>query len=232
MGNYDSQYENYYSSMVKKSGYNKRNISKGSHVNKNILIKRILQELIGVFILISIVLVCKTYKTPETSSVYNYLKGHISYSWDYEEIYNKLINLDPNFVESELENYIDKLKMNMGLGTSLEEKIKQNYLLPLQGKILSSNSQGTKLSTSGKCDIKCCYDGTVESVGSDSKLGNYVTIDHGDGVETQYCSLENVTVMKGQKLKKGEVIGASSEVYFKFLYMGEERNPKEYFNFS
>ncbi|MDT8715280.1 M23 family metallopeptidase [Clostridium sp. 19966] len=232
MGNYDSQYENYYSSMMKRNGYAKKNIRRDrNNFSKNIFVKRILQELAGVLILIFIVLICKFYKNPQTSMIYTYLKQQVNRSYNYDEIYNKIITFDPNSVESELEDYIDKFKMNMGLGISLEEKVKQNYVPPVQGKILASDSKGAKVSSDKKTDVKCCFDGTVESVGNDSKLGNYVSVDHGDGIETQYYSLENVSVKKGQKLKKGDTLGSSSQIYFKFLYMGEERDPKEYFNF-
>jgi len=38
-------------------------------------------------------------------------------------------------------------------------------------------------------------------------MGNIINIDHGYGIQTQYGHLAKVLVKKGQKVKRGEVIG-------------------------
>lgn len=53
--------------------------------------------------------------------------------------------------------------------------------------------------------------GTVTEVGYSYGLGNYVSIDHGDGVIATYASLDNVTVIAGQSVVGGEKIGETSE---------------------
>jgi len=40
-------------------------------------------------------------------------------------------------------------------------------------------------------------------------FGNYIEIDHGNGVLTRYSHLEKISVKWGQKIKKGQVIGLS-----------------------
>lgn len=59
-------------------------------------------------------------------------------------------------------------------------------------------------------DVRCAYDGTVESVATDSLNGTTVTIKHKDGLVTIYGSLDGVTVKKGQAVKSGDVIGKTS----------------------
>lgn len=49
--------------------------------------------------------------------------------------------------------------------------------------------------------------GTVAAVGFDAKMGNVINIDHGYGIQTQYGHLAKVLVKKGQRVKRGEVIG-------------------------
>jgi len=59
---------------------------------------------------------------------------------------------------------------------------------------------GTKIYATG--------DGTVAEVEkSRSGYGNTIVIDHGYGYQTHYCHLSRFNVVKGQKVKRGEVIG-------------------------
>ncbi len=60
-------------------------------------------------------------------------------------------------------------------------------------------------------EVLAVYDGTVLSVENTLLMGTTIVIDHGDGLKSIYNSLEDgelVTV--GQKVKKGDVIGAVS----------------------
>ena len=57
-------------------------------------------------------------------------------------------------------------------------------------------------------DIHCTGEGTVTYVGySRYGYGNEVRVDHGFGYVTRYAHLQEITVKKGQKLKRGEVLG-------------------------
>ena len=52
-------------------------------------------------------------------------------------------------------------------------------------------------------------DGVVTKAQYDSGWGRYVKIDHGYGYETIYAHLYKINVKKGQKVKRGDVIGKS-----------------------
>ncbi len=52
-------------------------------------------------------------------------------------------------------------------------------------------------------------DGIVTKAQYDSGWGRYVKIDHGYGYETIYAHLYKINVKKGQKIKRGDVIGKS-----------------------
>jgi murein DD-endopeptidase MepM/ murein hydrolase activator NlpD len=49
--------------------------------------------------------------------------------------------------------------------------------------------------------------GTVVSAGPEEGYGNYVRIDHGNGLMTAYAHMSNFSVKQGQCVGKGEVIG-------------------------
>lgn len=59
-------------------------------------------------------------------------------------------------------------------------------------------------------EVVAMYDGIVVDVDETVQMGHFVTIDHGDNVIATYASLSNVKVVKGQQVKKGELLGCVS----------------------
>ena len=49
--------------------------------------------------------------------------------------------------------------------------------------------------------------GTVSAAGFDAEDGNYVEINHGDGIATRYCCLLEQAVAEGDAVAGGAVIG-------------------------
>jgi len=57
-------------------------------------------------------------------------------------------------------------------------------------------------------DIYSTGDGVIADVVSERRgLGNHIVVDHGFGYTTVYAHLERINVRKGQKVKRGDVIG-------------------------
>lgn len=54
--------------------------------------------------------------------------------------------------------------------------------------------------------IMAAYDGTVASVGQDSRSGKYVLLKHEKDVKTFYCHCSEVLVKKGDKISQGDTI--------------------------
>jgi len=60
--------------------------------------------------------------------------------------------------------------------------------------------KGTEIYTTG--------DGTVEGIKKSKRgYGNHIIIDHGYGYKTLYAHMNKILVRRGQKVKRGEVIG-------------------------
>jgi predicted flap endonuclease-1-like 5' DNA nuclease len=53
--------------------------------------------------------------------------------------------------------------------------------------------------------------GTVGYAGWDANFGNYVRLDHGDGLQTYYAHLSGLGVKSGQKVGAGDVLGLSGD---------------------
>lgn len=86
--------------------------------------------------------------------------------------------------------------------------------------------------------ILAAADGTVTEVGYDRERGNYLVLDHGDGLTTLYAQCRNVDVQEGDTVKAGEMIAAvgstgmstGPHLHFEVRQDGEAQNPVAYFD--
>lgn len=84
--------------------------------------------------------------------------------------------------------------------------------------------------------IIATYQGTVISAGYNSSMGNYVMIDHGQGLTSIYMHASHLYVSSGDKVKTGQVIalvgstGVSTgpHLHFSIRLNGEYQNPLNY----
>lgn len=99
---------------------------------------------------------------------------------------------------------------------------------------------GIDYSGEENANVLCVYDGTVSGVSYDALNGHKVTVDHGDGLVTEYSSLSEPIVVEGQKVYKGSKLATIStsstkemsdgaHVHFAVKLNGEIANPYNYF---
>lgn len=60
-------------------------------------------------------------------------------------------------------------------------------------------------------NVICSMGGKVKKVENDNLHGTVITIEHGEGVLTEYISLSSTTLKEGDVVKQGDVIGVSGE---------------------
>jgi len=80
-------------------------------------------------------------------------------------------------------------------------------------------------------------DGKVSYAGRGNGFGIHVKIDHGFGYQTVYAHLSRMTVKKGEKVKRGQIIGytgntglsAGPHLHYEVHYKGQPVNPVYYF---
>lgn len=77
---------------------------------------------------------------------------------------------------------------------------------PITGK--ESNHDGVDISAPEGVAVLAVRSGTVAETGWDDTDGNYVLLDHGDGLTTLYGCLSTVSVQTGQAVAQGDVLGA------------------------
>lgn len=80
-------------------------------------------------------------------------------------------------------------------------------------------------------------DGVVQDAYYSDSFGNVVYIDHGFDFETRYAHMARFSVSKGEKIKRGQVIGyvgntgrsAGEHLHYEVLYQGSQINPINFF---
>ena len=86
--------------------------------------------------------------------------------------------------------------------------------------------------------ILAAADGTVTETGFDPVRGNYLVLDHGDGLTTLYAHCRNVEVKAGDTVQDGEMVAAvgstgmstGPHLHFEVRQDGEAQNPVAYFD--
>ena len=87
-------------------------------------------------------------------------------------------------------------------------------------------------------DIVACDGGVVSEVGYNSGYGNYIVVDHGNGVQTLYAHMSGTAVSEGTAVGQGETIGylgatgmaTGTHCHLEVFVDGENVNPADYFS--
>jgi murein DD-endopeptidase MepM/ murein hydrolase activator NlpD len=259
MGSYNSQYESYYNGMLNKRRTNNPS-SSSFHVkiipdfNKKYFARRIIVDLVGVLFLIILVSLCKLIATPKTTAVYNFSKTMVATNYDYKVLFTKVKSINLKATSDDAINFIETMKTKIIGGKTWKNKIKEEFMLPIEGKLISGFGEkedplapgkkimnyGVDIDAKEGTEVLASYDGVIKDLGEDKQLGKYVLIDNGSSIETKYGHLSAVSVKKGDNIKKAQAIGksgntgvtAAPKVHYEILYMGENLNPEDYFSFK
>ncbi len=98
--------------------------------------------------------------------------------------------------------------------------------------------QGIDFTASTGTEIYVTGDGVIEKIESSKRgYGNSIVVNHGYGLKTLYAHMERFNVKKGQKVKRGEVIGfvgstglsTAPHLHYEVLHNNERVNPINYF---
>ena len=138
---------------------------------------------------------------------------------------------------------------------AVDEESSRFFRWPVQGSntISLSNPYGSRVKPGGQGEtvhagidipapegevILAAADGTVSEVGFDPERGNYLVLDHGDGLTTLYGQCRDFTVEEGDTVRAGEMIGAvgstgmstGPHLHFEVRQDDEPQNPVAYFD--
>lgn len=100
--------------------------------------------------------------------------------------------------------------------------------------------EGMDFSAPQGTPVYATADGTVTDAAYDGAYGNKVEINHGYNYTTRYAHLSKITAARGQKVKRGDLIGlvgntgksTGSHLHYEVRYRGAPQNPVNYYYFD
>lgn len=109
-----------------------------------------------------------------------------------------------------------------------------NRAAPTHGA--STYHKGVDIAVPTGTNVRSALSGIVEFAGYSSSAGNYIKVNNGNGVVTQYMHLSKLGVAKGQSVQQGAVIGLSGNtgrstgphLHFGILVNGKAVDPLSY----
>ena len=104
---------------------------------------------------------------------------------------------------------------------------------PIQKRV--KPHRGTDYRAKTGTPVVAAGNGRVIKAGFDRHNGNYVFLQHGDGIETKYIHFSKRAVKKGQRVKQGQVIGyvgstgmsQAPHLHYEFLVNGVHKDARK-----
>ena len=166
-------------------------------------------------------------------SVMTVSKGILDYNG-----YIPVLKTNDTIIKPYYENGVDLALRYYDYNASEEEQ--QRALIYYEGSYIQSS--GVAYSKKEPFDVIAVLDGTVKEVTHDDILGNIVVIEHENGYESVYQSIDGINIEEGSPIMQGQVIAKSANsnilkdlgnhLYFELSKNGECVNPEEYYNKS
>lgn len=203
-------------------------------------------------------------QAPEYQSVFDFFDGAeltVTVTFTDGAVETQKFLLDTGRFQGTLDEetglYVDLTEETAGAADLVPGIRAQRLDWPVQGAdtVRTSNSFGGRWQPGGQSQVfhdgidvpaeegtpvLAAADGTVAEIGFDRERGNYVVLDHGDGLETLYGQCRDIldTLAEGDAVSAGEMIGAvgstglstGPHLHFEVLQDGEPRNPVDYFD--
>ena len=188
------------------------------------------------------------FENMQLNNSFNNIDNHYDDNFLYQNIFNQIYNSNStncNFLECQKDNLIlekistlknlqSKIK-SLPLGRPIDfTRVTSAYgaRIDPQKHILSFH-HGIDIVANKNERVKSVSDGVVIAAGVFSGYGNYIEINHGNGIKTGYAHLKKILVKTGDKINKGDVIGiqgstgksTADHLHYEIKIKNQRKNP-------
>lgn len=179
----------------------------------------------SVLVILAVLVIARQFPHPAGEQVRENLRYLLTAEWNFRPVLDRsmqlaaqLVNWDNPVVNSP--PGLDGITRPV-TGTNLDDL---ELTVPVSGKVIreygwSQSSvddlerfhPGIDISSPAGSSIMAALDGRVAKVGKDGTLGQYITIDHGNGTYTLYGGVTDIMVVEGEDVKAGQLIAVVGE---------------------
>lgn len=200
------------------------NLKRKEHFNRKLAV-----QVVFSIVLVAAVIVTKQLDSDKSRQLLNTADKKVSESVKPDEVGNSIHNFGISiknkmpFRSKETSEFSAPVSGEIYLNYGLTKSGEATYYN--HGMDIVSNTQSLKSISSGK----------VTQVGNNEKLSNYVVVEE-DGKTIIYGKIKETFVAEGEKVSKGEIIGALDEenmlLHIEIWEGGESVNPAKLFNMN
>ncbi|WP_053957510.1 M23 family metallopeptidase [Inediibacterium massiliense] len=197
-------------------------------------------------IIVLLVICVKHMNTPITNKVTGVIKTSLNHEMNMKNTAKKVLRY-----AKEIPKVPDKV-VNVFDHFSKSENSKYNFVVPMEGDIISNYGENTEpllhtktfqrgvdIQVKEKKEIVCIGDGEVVEVGEGDSLGKYIKVKHNTNIFSLYGNCSDVYAKKGQKIQKGESIAVihkpkeeNTYLHFELWVDGKVVDPTNYISFD
>ena len=201
--------------------------------NNSLLIK------IAVSVLLALIVLLLNYiQLPLTQTIVGHVRTALTQEFDLDETLGKL-KFVREILPDEIKAVFGEKSQNIifipPVGGEVVHTFGEQITLPVTGKVYGN--QGIDIETSQNAPLYACADGVVAAVEQHEVYGSSLWLDHGDGIFTFYGRCGEIEVKKGDRVRRGQKIGAVSTpndeqpiLHFQIWKDGKAENPLEWIN--
>lgn len=178
--------------------------------------RKTLYRIAAVLSILALLLVVREINHPVGEDLRQGLRYVLTTDWNIRPAMEKAVKygLQMAGVETQLDSGMPQEGMKEAMSVPARD-----ILIPVSGKVVrpygwSQDSldnlerfhHGIDIAAAPGTPVKAVLSGRVEKIGAGTQFGQYIKMDHGDGVYSLYGGVGNVRFKEGQQVKAGEAI--------------------------
>ncbi|ACV64061.1 Peptidase M23 [Desulfofarcimen acetoxidans DSM 771] len=179
--------------------------------------RRLFSRTVWAAVILLSILALRELPDPLGQKIKTDLRYLLTTEWDYQPVVQKVVQLGLRLAN------VDSNEITVPV--FVPQKNSHGLPLPVSGRLVKNFGwvkddldgmeryhAGIDIATGEKALVQAVMDGAVKKSGKDACLGEYLLLEHNNGITTLYAQLQNISVKEGDQVKSGQVIGEAGTV--------------------